>query len=356
MSRRVPWGWFEAILLMIGVPISALLCALVMLGVGLLGSSGALAAGRVFFDGFEDGTTNQWSQIGTREKCTIVTTALDGGSAAHSGTRSARCNMNGAVDFSDNASFSIMQKSVPEASEYLYRLWSRADSDVDVQDGSKLLRLQGEGCSEINYTFEDGANPGASFYTARECNTAELSFGRDTTGGWPKTAWRKWEIYIKDHATQGVVRFWVNGVMQREAVNVNTSSASWSWGWFATLSNWSSNPGWEHDANNHIYIDDWEVFTNLGTGMTGNLSDATAQDGGGGSSAALAGAPAAAVTVTGTLSTKVALVVAVAASATPAGNLPQAAALAGAAAASTGVTGTAYIPLPKPATLERRAR
>src|SRR5262245_4628748 len=37
------------------------------------------AAGRVFYDGFEDGTTNAWQQDDFRNKCVVVTSALDGG-------------------------------------------------------------------------------------------------------------------------------------------------------------------------------------------------------------------------------------------------------------------------------------
>ena len=37
------------------------------------------------------------------------------------------------------------------------------------------------------------------------------------------------------------------------------------------------NPGWEHDANNHVYWDDFEIYSDAtnGTPVTGNLSDAS---------------------------------------------------------------------------------
>lgn len=40
-------------------------------------------------------------------------------------------------------------------------------------------------------------------------------------------------------------------------------------------SNWSCNPGWEHDANNHQLIDNVEIFTDTagGTATTGTAAN-----------------------------------------------------------------------------------
>ncbi len=45
------------------------------------------------------------------------------------------------------------------------------------------------------------------------------------------------------------------------------------------MSNWSNMPGWEHGANNHIYWDDIEMYTDTGVGGTGQMSDASIQGG-----------------------------------------------------------------------------
>jgi hypothetical protein len=46
-------------------------------------------------------------------------------------------------------------------------------------------------------------------------------------------------------------------------------------------SNWSSNPGWEHDAVNNVYFDDVEIYSDMGTGATGSMADASITVGGG---------------------------------------------------------------------------
>src|SRR6266850_1246834 len=101
------------------------------------------AAGRVFVDGFESGNTNLWNVDGSRNKCTVVGSAHDGG-APHSGNVMLECNWNGTVPWTDPTWYSTVvlpQTSWDYSREFLIRLWVRFDADVDHVNGDKLLRL-----------------------------------------------------------------------------------------------------------------------------------------------------------------------------------------------------------------------
>ena len=106
--------------------------------------------------------------------------------------------------------------------------------------------------------------------------TGTLDWGKDC----PAVGDHKWhriEIYVK-HDTDGqdgIIRHGVDGVKIHERLGA-TDNDGGKWYPWHIMSNWSSNPGWEHDANNHTYWDDIEIFSDTGKGeVTGSMADAT---------------------------------------------------------------------------------
>jgi hypothetical protein len=91
--------------------------------------------------------------------------------------------------------------------------------------------------------------------------------------------WHKVEIYIKhnrDGVPDGIMRIWQDGRQLINAENVISHTPGAKWGQFTFLSNWSQTA---HDNNNHVYFDDIEIFSDLGSGAIGLMSDATITEG-----------------------------------------------------------------------------
>jgi hypothetical protein len=71
------------------------------------------------------------------------------------------------------------------------------------------------------------------------------------------------------------LKVWQDGKIKQQAVNIVSAAPNSRWFPVHIMSNWSSNPGWEHDANNHAYWDDFEIYTDTGTGASGTMADGT---------------------------------------------------------------------------------
>jgi hypothetical protein len=241
-------------------------------------SQAAGAGGVVFSDGFESGNTNLWSADGFRNKCTASRTAVDGG-GPHSGSYMAECNWNGILAWNDPAAYTTLQLSWWNYSrEFLIRFWVRLSSDVDHKIGSKLLRLFSPSGSDnmfLDAQMESGGGPIYIQWAQINGQLGPILYGSAPLGN---GSWHKVEIYLKHNTpglTDGTMRVWQDGVVQHQAVNITSVTTGNHWYPMYFMSNWSNNPGWEHDANNHVYWDDVEVFSDLGTGATGLMSDAT---------------------------------------------------------------------------------
>ena len=99
-------------------------------------------------------------------------------------------------------------------------------------------------------------------------------WGRDTPLGDHK--WHKIEIYVSARPTPtGNSRVWIDGNLRLQVTNAITVAEGRTWGPLFLTSNWTSNPGWEHGENNHLYWDDVEIYSDNGADATGNMSDAT---------------------------------------------------------------------------------
>jgi len=236
---------------------------------------------RVFHDDFEDGTTNKW---GSGRSRALVSTIRP-----RSGTYSAESNWNGAVSWESLESLrGLSLGSWPYQDEFLIRFWLRVDEDVDSTSegmgaGPKLFRLpfsQDRGGNEIIWSFmrahvtiRVNEHPLRSIWSCADFADRE---------------WHKVEIYVRD-TTDGAIRMWFD---DEELTCANSSSGlglpyfgnthenDAGWDNFYWPSNWSGPPGCcEHDAENHMYLDDVEIFSDAATGdpTLGSLSAGTAE-------------------------------------------------------------------------------
>ncbi len=244
------------------------------------------AAGRVFYDGFEDGTTNAWVADGSRNKCTVVTSALDAGLGPYAGTKMAQCNWNGEVSFSDPESYLTLKLTSWSYTEEMFvRFRVRYDADVDQVNGGKAMRLE-DGNNGM-YWGVDMSSPTDDFTAYWEFIDGVQSPGSYVYWGNGENMgngqWHKVEIYILARTnTTGALRIWVDDTLVKELTGIKTTGSGQHWYPMYVMSNWSSNPGWEHDANNHVYWDEMEIYSDTGTGGTGTMSDASITQGGGG--------------------------------------------------------------------------
>jgi hypothetical protein len=236
----------------------------------------AFAATRVFYDGFESGNTNLWDFA----ECPVVSAGLDG-TSPYTGSNMIRCNWDGVAEWFDpNATLEMTLGAWPYTNEMFLRTWVREDADVDATIGSKLMRLgfMGPDTTYMGCQNEHGID--ATMFMYWETATAQL--GETYWGGEDRCktpVWHKWEIYIKHDSNNadGIVRVWWDGAQIWQAVNTNTNTSGAHWYPLNVMSNWSSNPGWEHDANNHVYWDDVEIYSDAtsGTLAVGLMSDAS---------------------------------------------------------------------------------
>ena len=237
------------------------------------------AAGRVFTDGFEDGTTNKWATHGFHGRCTVVSSAFDGLAGVHSGTKMAQCNWNGVVAWNDSQESLVLVADWTYSSETLLRWWARYDADVDYKAGAKLYRIGASENSIGGAQNEQGT--GATIYM-NWYNAASQQLGPIFWGGGPAlrdNQWHKYEMYFKNGTGNAIIRVWIDGTQIYNQTTATSDTGGWSP--FHMMSNWTTNPGWEHDGNNHVYWDDFEIYSDTGSGATGLMSDGSITTGGG---------------------------------------------------------------------------
>lgn len=247
-------------------------------------ASPAAAQRRMVHDTSESGTHHAVWQGTT--KCDVVTSSYDGG-AVISGTYQQRCNWNGidgGAPFGHSHTEQFFEDGdIAWTSEYLVRFRYRFDTNIDHKPGSKFLRPSygSAGAWIVACEFQDGASapfwmgeglPSSDWITESNCgdhNEHEFAY------------------YVYKHATNGLIKFWQDGTL-KVTYTGDTSNVILS---LNVLSNWSLNPGWDHDDLNTAYIDDWEIFTDATSGgevAAGALSDNSAAVTGG---ATVPGAP-----------------------------------------------------------------
>ena len=75
--------------------------------------------------------------------------------------------------------------------------------------------------------------------------------------------------------SQQLLKVWQDGSLKQSLSNLVTISPGAKWYPLYLMSNWSNNPGWSHDANNHVYWDNVEIFSDRGSGASGSMADGT---------------------------------------------------------------------------------
>lgn len=255
----------------------------IILGFGLffLSPYFAHAAGRVFYDGFESGNTNLWNQDSTRPRCTVVTSSADGIAGPAAGSNMVRCNDPGA------AWQTLNLPSFNMSSEVLYRYRVRVDQNHDSTGGSthKLSRIFHWTGDEGTYNdiFSMVAAVGVTglrndvIMNGVRTNNDFMYWG-DTPGDYTAdpSSWHTIEYYI--NKSTGVVKVWHDDiVVQNWDYPAAIGGAVGETGEYYIVSNWEDS----HDGVNYVYFDNYEVYTDVGSGGSGLMSAGTITQGGG---------------------------------------------------------------------------
>jgi hypothetical protein len=230
-------------------------------------------AGRIFFDGFEDGTTNAWQRDDFRNRCQVVTLAVDRVTGPRSGSRMLRCNWDGTLAWNDPARFETLTIPTNNYSDELFiRAWLRLDQNMSA--ATKLMRIYFDAGGVYHDLFESTWPGGGAGLRNEGANT----FGNFNTywGGASgdatkdnRAVWHKIEYYIRQ--STGSIKVWHDGILVRNDSGHNFQGVKWSPLYLTS----NAEPS---DATNHIYLDDIEIFSDTGSGATGTMSDATIQN------------------------------------------------------------------------------
>lgn len=232
---------------------------------------------RVFVDTVESGSLNAvWHDNGT--PCTVVSSS-DDAVAVVSGSFQMRCNWDGdnGVPFGHSHTEQWIEGGdLPWTSEYLVRFRYRHDANVDHVNGAKFMRP--------SYDMNGPDEGDAQWAWIIACNYADLSDGWWMGEGLPGSDYdigpacsvhdeHEMEYYVYKHASAGQIKVWTDGTHQITYTG-DTSGITLS---LNMLSNWSLNEGWDHDALNTVYVDDFEIFSDAtsGTPAAGSLSEGT---------------------------------------------------------------------------------
>jgi len=236
-----------------------------LLVLGLPALAGAQS--RTFYDGGEPG-----GSLWDVNKCTRVSVAADGG-APFAGASMWKCGWNGTLDWQNPDKLHDMAKSFAYNREFLVRFKRRYDQNADWTMGSKEWRVSFETSGELYGACQREKGPAAAdLFIAGNSLSSHWGGGPLCGQNWGEVA-----IYRKDAVSGagGITRVWQDGTRIKEW----TGNTGGHGGGMNLPSNWSSNPGWIHDARNDIYFDEVEVYTDLATGtpITGRLEDNTAR-------------------------------------------------------------------------------
>lgn len=230
-------------------------------------------AGRIFFDNFEDGTTSKWQQDSNRNRCTVVLTSSDGVAGPFAGSRMLRCSDDGTVAWNDPLAFESLQLEVINYSTELFiRARVRADTNLEHTGVSPKKILRVFNWIGVQSTYNDifeSFYPGSNLVNVGSAGGTQFATywgGTGSDNSSVPTGWHKIEYYIN---TSGVIRVWHDGVMVQNFTGLSTANAKWFP--FTITSNWADS----HDGTNYLYFDDFEVFSDTGSGATGSMSDAT---------------------------------------------------------------------------------
>lgn len=231
------------------------------------------AAGRVFYDGFESGTIQpQWTDDGGSPLCPVVSTSVDGVAGPYAGTKMLSCNHTTSPDFD-----SLKLDTSNYTDELFIRTRVRVDQDMDRTTGSskKILRFflwTGQVYHDMYEIIRQVPALNNEFHP--QINVTQDTYWGGASGDNTavSTSWHKVEYYIRQ--STGTMKVWHDGILVRNDTGLNYVGVKWSP--FFITSNFSDS----HDGSNHVYYDEFEVFSDLGSGATGQMSSATIAHGG----------------------------------------------------------------------------
>jgi hypothetical protein len=240
------------------------LCASAAQGAGLLlnDTFEAYSTGNMTF-------TNGWSAEGGRLTPQVVTTSVDS-VPPHGGSHMVSFNWDGPAQ---NFETMLMSMSSRYNNELFMRYWVRWASDwtwsTGVSAGHFLRFFQ-----ESPYMDWLDGNPSPGSWTSDVIvNGVECSM---TWLGIPNSSWHKYEKYI-NRAT-GVVKMWIDDVLRVNTTGCNFGSLKYNN--FYIMSNWGEV---KPDSTNHMYLDDFEVWSDTGSSsFTGSMSNGDIAPAGGG--------------------------------------------------------------------------
>lgn len=245
---------------------------------GWLCAPSARAQSRVFHDDFESGSLEKWTKDPSRPFGEVSSRAADGGTA-HTGGRFLSLDWRGA-DFT-----TVWLDRWDYNREFLIRMWWRLDVDVDNRPGAKFMRLGWVNRSpSFSTTFSRDYRAGASrsngsiIHQSWRNAQSKLIANCWESQDMDDRQWHRVEIYIKHdtNGRDGVIKMWFDGKLGNcYPFEGDTFDGETRWFPLILPSNWSQNVGWVHDSTNHFYVDDVEIFADVGSGAVGRMDDAT---------------------------------------------------------------------------------
>jgi hypothetical protein len=240
----------------------------------------SFSATRLFYDGFEDGTLHKWN--------TAPNAALTGPNippsvislGSHSGTHCISINWDGTKAWNAPGVQTMMSlDSFAYTSTVFTRFWVKIDPDFDTPPnggGPKIFKWGNGNPKELYLVPRMGDNVALSEFS--NASIPMVSFWGNTQSRVGGNTWHKIEQYMET-GNAATIKLWVDGVLVNQWTALNTNvGGTWFPLWWA--SNWTGATGCcDHDASNHLYVDDFEVFSDATSGeaTTGNMADASIQ-------------------------------------------------------------------------------
>lgn len=252
------------------------------------------AAGRVFYDGFESGSyAAGWQTDPPNAVPVVVTASVDGVAGPYAGTHMLKMNFN-----ATGSNLFTTIKLLPIANytdEVFIRVHYRLDRNIVLDENNvfKLLRFFQASGSLYHDMFDVAGHNQASFTNAGNANINTLmptywggASGDNTnqcctlhtytlgSGTITNTFWHVTEYYVK--MSTGQFKVWHDGIQVRNDSGLDFQGVKWTDFYLG------SNGVTGGNATNTWYVDEFEVYTDQGTGGSGLMSDATITGGGSG--------------------------------------------------------------------------
>jgi hypothetical protein len=162
--------------------------------------------------------------------------------------------------------------------DFFIRYWFRVDNDMRGGTGPKVMRIGNP--NHIASFLDCPASPGSQYFGGF-FGFSDWMGGNVESGTCGGPNWHKVELYFHVASSGGVVTMWVDDVQVWQATGDTRCEGGGRWSQFFISSNWSAGPGCcLHDANNHVYWDEFEIYSDTGTGATGSMSAGTIIQGG----------------------------------------------------------------------------